>query len=301
MSTFAQQAGPACAHSASRLIQVAGIVSGHLCVQVELPPAGDEVMPGVTWGAVEQFPTPAYWAYQVLARRITNTKISNKLGSDLVEEVVACLLGGHGIPAEVGLAAFFRLRDSGVLRALTSEAEIFALLGEPLYIRGRPIRYRFAAQKAAYVSKALRVLSEEAAPLSSGRALRDWLTRLPGVGLKTASWIARNLMDADDVAILDIHILRAGQLGGFFDPGLSIERHYSDLEARFLEFSRHLQVRPSELDGVIWLEMKMSPRSVRRLLADKREAEMGARDNSTVGRPRSDESRPNAEQSALLE
>ncbi|MDZ3993341.1 hypothetical protein PspTeo4_24872 [Pseudomonas sp. Teo4] len=47
-------------------------------------------------------------------------------------------------------------------------------------------------------------------PLHSGRALRDWLLELPGIGYKTASWVARNWLDADDVAILDIHILRAG-------------------------------------------------------------------------------------------
>jgi thermostable 8-oxoguanine DNA glycosylase len=299
MNTSAERAAQAFAHPG--LIQVAGIISGHLSVQVELPPAGDEVMPGVIWGAVEQFPTPAYWAYQVLARRITNTRVSNKLGSDLVEEVVACLLGGHGIPAEVGLAAFFRLRDSGALRAERSEADIFALLSAPLDIGGRAVRYRFAAQKAAYVSKALQVLSQEAAPLGSGRALRDWLTRLPGVGLKTASWIARNFMDADDVAILDIHILRAGQLGGFFNPGLSVERHYLALETRFLEFSHHLQVKPSELDGVIWLEMKMSPRSVRSLLAGKRETAVSGRGNSIGRRLRSDESGAHAEQPTMLE
>jgi endonuclease III len=39
---------------------------------------------------------------------------------------------------------------------------------------------------------------------------------LPGIGPKTASWIARNWLDADDVAILDIHIMRVGQVIGLF-------------------------------------------------------------------------------------
>jgi thermostable 8-oxoguanine DNA glycosylase len=95
--------------------------------------------------------------------------------------------------------------------------------------------------------------------------LRDWLTQLPGVGLKTASWIVRNHLDDDDVAILDIHILRAGDLGGFLNPALKVERDYLELEAQFLRFCSGLQIRPSELDSVIWAEMKASPRSVARL------------------------------------
>ena len=88
--------------------QVAGIFSGHLAMQVELPDPLVQVMPGVPWGAVDAFPTPAYWAYQVLARRVTGSVIPHRLGSNLFEEVAACLLGGHGIPAQVGLAAFQR-------------------------------------------------------------------------------------------------------------------------------------------------------------------------------------------------
>lgn len=280
--------------------QLAGICSGHLTVQVELPPADAEVMPGVAWGAVEAFPTPAYWAYQVLARRITGTTIAHKLGGDLVEEVAACLLGGYGIPSEVGLAAFRRLRDSGALRAPAGEAEILKLLSSPLDVGGRPVRYRFAAQKARYLDRALRLLANEPAPVGSGRVLRDWLTQLPGIGLKTASWISRNVMDADDVAILDIHIVRAGELGEFFDPSLTVTRHYLDLEARFLEFSHHLQVRPSELDSVIWLEMKLSPRSVSRLLADRRAGAVTKLGKSAQRLPRSNESSTDAEQSLLF-
>jgi N-glycosylase/DNA lyase len=280
--------------------QLAGIVAGHLMVQVELPAADDEVMPGVAWGAVEAFPTPAYWAYQVLARRVMGTTIQHKLGRDLSEEVAACLLGGHGIPSEVGLAAFRRLRDAGVFHESTSEAEIFRLLSEPLALGDRSVRYRFAAQKSRYLNAALEMLRREAAPMQSGRALRDWLVQLPGIGLKTASWVARNLMDADDVAILDIHILRAGRLGGFFNATWTVEKNYLRLEERFIEFSTHLKVRPSELDSVIWLEMKMSPRTVHRLLEDRSSAEVPPPKRSTQRRPSANKRSANAEQALLF-
>ncbi len=280
--------------------QLAGIVSGHLSVQVELPPADEELMPGVAWGAVEAFLTPAYWSYQVLARRVTGTTIQHRLGRNLVEEVAACLLGGHGIPSEVGLAAFNRLRDAGILRELTTEDEIFRLLSEPMAVGDRMIRYRFAAQKSRYLNRALEMLRSEPAPSESGRALRDWLVKLPGIGLKTASWVARNTMDADDVAILDIHILRAGMLGGFFDPLMTVERHYLALEERFIEFSRHLKVRPSELDSVIWLEMKMSPLTVSRLLEDQPDIKGKQAKTSSQRRPAPNKRRSYAGQALLF-
>ena len=280
--------------------QIAGIFSGHLAMQVELPDAAAEVMPGVVWGAVEAFPTPAYWAYQVLARRVIGTTIRHRLGNSLQEEVAACLLGGHGIPAEVGLAAFTRLRDRGVLNDLVGEDELTKHLSEPLQVGGRSIRYRFPSQKARYLNQAMRRLAIERAPMASGRQLRDWLMELPGVGLKTASWIARNTLDADDVAILDIHILRAGALAGFFNPELTVERHYPALEDRFIEFSRCLQVRPSELDSVIWLEMKLSPASVSRLLDGRRSGVMTAQTRSSRAAKPTNKRRANADQAVLF-
>ena len=280
--------------------QVAGIFSGHLAVQVELPDAAAEVMPGVAWGAVEAFPTPAYWAYQVLARRVIGSTIRNRLGNDLREEVAACLLGGHGIPAEVGLAAFARLRERRALDDGAGFDMLHQLLSEPLQVAGRSIRYRFAAQKAKYVHEAMCRLATERAPMDSGRQLRDWLTEMPGIGLKTASWIARNTLDADDVAILDIHILRAGALAGFFDPSLTVERHYRVLEERFIEFSQCLQVRPSELDSVIWMEMKMSPASVSRLLDGRRSGVMTAKARSVRAARPTHKRRTNANQAGLF-
>ena len=71
----------------------------------------------------------------------------------------------------------------------------------------------------------------------------------------------------DDVAILDIHVLRAGAIAGFFGPGLKVERDYLALEEQLLRFSEAIGVRASELDAVIWYEMMSSPLTVRRLLA----------------------------------
>ena len=62
----------------------------------------DEVIPGVLWGSPETLFTPAFWLVQYWMREGSLAPRVHCLGQTLEEEVVACLLGGHGIPAEVG-------------------------------------------------------------------------------------------------------------------------------------------------------------------------------------------------------
>jgi thermostable 8-oxoguanine DNA glycosylase len=250
--------------------QTAAVFVGRAAVQVELPPVEAEVLPGVAWGAVEAFPSPAYWTYQVLARRLTAQPVRYRLGQTLAEEVGACLLGGHGIPASVGLAAFHKLRACGVFARPTSEDELHTLLSAKLQMGDRQVGYRFARQKARYLNEALSRISKEPPPSETGRRLRDWLVDIPGIGYKTASWISRNWLDASDVAILDIHILRAGFLAGFFSPELTVERDYLRLEEQFLAFSTAVGVQASELDAVIWFDMMSSPATVSALMGGHR-------------------------------
>ncbi|WP_036109636.1 MULTISPECIES: 8-oxoguanine DNA glycosylase [Luteibacter] len=248
-------------------MQLASVDLGMLSVNIELPDADAEVMAGVRWGEVYAFPTPAYWAYQVVARRLESTPVRYKLGSTLREELGACLLGGHGIPAKVGIAAFEHLRSRGAFADATpDESTLAEWLSESLLVEGRTVRYRFAKQKAAYLAKSLKCLDEGGVPTSTGRALRNWLLKCPGVGHKTASWVARNWLDADDIAILDIHILRAGIFAGVFSPHMAVERDYIDMERLFLDFSQGMGVRASELDAVIWYVMMSAPRAVQSLV-----------------------------------
>lgn len=280
--------------------QTASVVLKYSVVQIELPSSEQPVLPGVLWGAVEAFPTPAYWAYQILARRIVGGRPQHRLGHTLQEEVAACLLGGHGIPAAVGLAAFYRLRNLGAFSGPTTEADLLAMLQHPLQIQDRSVHYRFARRKAAYLHAALIRLSQSTPPTETGSALRDWLLSTPGIGPKTASWIARNWLDADDVAILDIHILRAGALGGFLDPRLKVEKDYFKIEDQFLHFASAIGVRASELDAVIWHEMMSSPRTVSHLMGGSRSTH-AHKPNQSRSRRRSEKRSPHPHQPSLLD
>lgn len=247
------------------------IFLGKTVIKIDFPDPANEVIPGVQWGSVDAFPSPAYWLYQVLARRVEGNQINYKLGRDLKEEVAACLLGGYGIPTAVGLTAYKRIKELGAFnrKQPPSESEFFAWLSEPLDVNGRSIRYRFSRQKSKYLAAALTKLNSESPPTDSGKSLRNWLITIPGIGFKTASWIARNWMDADDVAILDVHIQRAGLLAGFFKSNLTVNKNYIEMEEIFIRFSKSLGVRTSELDAVIWLEMMSSPSTVHRILKEE--------------------------------
>lgn len=204
------------------------------------------------WGQPHLLGTCAYWIDQTRQRRVPS---SYHIGQSLSEEVVACLLGGFGVPAEIGLGAFRTLRAEGLvsLSPPPTPHEVEAALRRPIRAVGghRSVRYRFPRQRAQRICAALELLSEEQAP-TSPLALRSWLLRIPGVGLKTASWVVRNHLGADEVAIIDIHVRRAGLAAGFFDPSWTPVRHYDLFERSFLAVSRLGGVSPAALDACIW-------------------------------------------------
>lgn len=235
----------------------------------EFPPANQALSSqGQVWGLTEDIGSPAYWASQAWMWEI-EAPDHYRLGRSLEEELIACLLGGYGIPAEVGLAAYERLRAVNAEepdRLLDAET-VLGLLQEPLVLNGRPVRYRFANQKSAYLAASmgqLRDLDHEA----PDRDLRDALTTLPGVGPKTASWVVRNWRGSDCVSILDIHILRAGRILKIFPKTWSVEKHYLQLEDAFLRFADDISVKASILDSVMWMNMRQIPAAILRRLID---------------------------------
>lgn len=157
--------------------------------------------------------------------------------------------------AEIGLAAFARLRDRGLLLGIPSMSELESALSEPFSIRGASRRYRFPRQKARYLSACLKRLETFSEPLDDA-AFRDRLADLPGIGLKTASWIVRNYRGSNRVAVIDVHILRAGRHIDLFPADMEPQRYYRALEENFLRFATALGVAAGALDGLIWDYMR---------------------------------------------
>lgn len=216
------------------------------------------------WGDIHELGTAAYWVEQT--RRL-GTQASYRLGKTLAEEIAACILGGHGIPAEIGLAAFENLRDAELLHPSADPQAIAARLHEPLSIAGRSreVRYRFAAQRATRISAALEILGCNAVP-EEPLALREFLLGFPGIGPKTASWVVRNWTGSDRIAIIDIHVQRAGIAAGFFSPSWCLPRDYFRFEQAFCAVAHIGSVTTAALDACMWGQMRALGRAQALLL-----------------------------------
>jgi thermostable 8-oxoguanine DNA glycosylase len=224
---------------------------------IALPDSDEEVVCGVRWGAADNVGTPAYWA--VRCRWNLESTASFACGaSSLIEEVGFCLLGGYSVTYEANLAAFKWLRGHGVfdLSANVPESQILALLSHPLEVQGRPRRYRFPNQRAMRIAAMRQRIAESPPDSTSPRALRDHLMLFKGIGPKTASWIVRNHLDSDEVAIIDVHVLRACRRMNLFPENILLPRDYGALEERFLNFAKAINVRSSMLDAVMWTETR---------------------------------------------
>ena len=235
----------------------------------DIPDFNQKVLPGISWGLVNEPFTPAYWKFACTANNPSQNTERCRLGNSLEEEVVACVLGGHGIKGELGVSAFKHLKSSGVFSGHCSVTTLEELLSEPLIVRGNSVKYRFPRRKAKYVANALRVLPSLDLAGASGASLRNALTEIDGIGLKTASWIARNWAGANDVAILDIHVHRAGVLVGIFSSDDDIQKHYVSMERKYLALSNAISVPAGILDHQIWRDMRSAPITVRKMLMDR--------------------------------
>ncbi|MGY0778896.1 endonuclease III domain-containing protein [Azospirillum argentinense] len=236
---------------------------------LDLPDPDEWLLPGVRWGRHEHPLTPAFWS----AAAWMEGEVPDhgfRLGGTLAEEVSACILGGHGLPAEVGLAAFARVRNE--LREAPDEVlpedDLLRLLSAPLIVKGRAVRYRFARQRSSYLAAALRGLHGVNESALDDVGFRDALLALPGIGPKTASWIVRNRRGSDKVAILDVHVVRACRVMGVFPENADPTRRYAELEQRFLQFCMRAHARASVMDAVMWDTMRRISTSFLNFLVD---------------------------------
>ena len=226
-----------------------------------LPKPNEELLEGVKWGSYDVLYTPAFWKMQYHIANFSDNRINHRLGNNIIEEVVACILGGFGLPAELGMKAFSRLREMKLIKLNVDYQAIYEALRQPFAVKsGKLVTYRFYKQKSKYIWEFLKRRDLNAIPLADDLQLRAWLLTIKGIGPKTASWITRNWLNSERVAILDIHLIRAGIIAGFFHKDSDVSKSYFELENKFLSFCHALGVKPSNMDALIWLQMKKSNR-----------------------------------------
>jgi N-glycosylase/DNA lyase len=239
------------------------IVVGTDIQRVNLPDPESDWMPGFRWGDASLLLTPAWIAKHAHMRwrQGTYREMFGRRYNSLAEELVFCVLSGFGIKAEGASAAFQALKAEGIFnRPMTTEA-IERVLRRPSNLEdGRSARYRFPKVRARYLYDALQQAAE-LSDIEDGLVLRDRLIGIRGIGPKTAAFVARNHLGCDRVAILDIHVLRAGSISRVFPSRYNLAKDYSALEALFLRFADAAAIPASILDMTIWEMMRSIPAS----------------------------------------
>ena len=169
---------------------------------------------------------------------------------DIFAELCFCILTPQS-KALVCDGIIRKLKDSGLLFDGT-EAQI------------RPhVRYaRFYRNKTGYIVAAKNLLSCSKAISIKDRldstdpaACREWLVKnIKGIGYKEASHFLRNIGMGEDLAILDIHILRnLKKLGVIADVPRSLTRkQYLEIEEKLRSFSKRSRIPMGHIDLLFW-------------------------------------------------
>lgn len=185
---------------------------------------------------------------------------------ELEAELLFCLLGGFGVTYEHGRSATRIISDLNPFSEDRCDDELFDAVAltlmqprfEPPRRDGSLRRYRFPRHKASMIVRARRwlrdnsTLRERLHTMESCKERRDLLSDCPGVGLKTASWILRNLGLGAELAIIDIHVLRALSDSGRVSKTVRLPRDYELAEDAFLEWCDELGAPPAAFDLFVW-------------------------------------------------
>ncbi len=207
-----------------------------------------------------------YWekAWEVAAPHYPGPTAGSLAGDqELRAELLFCLLGGHGISYDLNLSVADRLWTRGLFRTSkrlqkrSIEAELRKPQFEPRCRDGALRRYRFPTRKAELLFAAqlwlerIGSLAVEISTIRGEPGRRDFLCSCPGLGPKSASWLLRNCGYARELAVLDIHVVRAMQACGRIDKA-DLSRDYEAIESAYLSWCRDYDADPARFDLIVW-------------------------------------------------
>ena len=117
-------------------------------------------------------------------------------------------------------------------------------------------RTRFQNNKSKYLLEAKSKYNEIISNLTKLNAveMRDWLVNnIKGIGLKEAGHYQRNI-GRRDLAILDRHILKNLKENNIIDeiPKTLTRKKYMEIENKFKEFSKKVNIPMDEIDLLFW-------------------------------------------------
>ena len=156
-------------------------------------------------------------------------------------------------------------RDDDLFEILVATLELPRF--EPRRADGSLRQYRFPKRKAAIIVKA-REWVRSRKPLDECQLYwddpndrRKILLGCPGLGLKSASWLLRNLGMGDGLAILDVHLVRALRDTKRIANDVRLPRDYYVVEKAFLKWCGELDAPSDAFDLFIWERQRGTLRS----------------------------------------
>ena len=185
---------------------------------------------------------------------------------EVEDELLFCLLGGFGISYEHGRSASMTIRKLRPFSNDWKDEQLFATIlsellrpqFEPRRRDGSFRRYRFPKHKASVIVKARRwvcnqePLDERLLKLGNSKDRRKFLSGCPGMGFKSASWLLRNLGLGSELAILDVHVLRALLDAKRIPDDVRIPKDYEMAEEAFLAWCDELDAPSAAFDLFVW-------------------------------------------------
>ena len=202
----------------------------------------------------------------------------NRLREDeLWYELIACMLGS-GVTFEHAQGVAVSLKDSGLLDmeddpqlADEYEEKLYSVLNSPMHppLRkdGLGRRYRYPRVRAGYISRTAKDI------YSRGESLKEILesadntadcrnaiiSKALGIGPKQASLFLRNIGYADDLAILDSHVLKFMLIHGMTSEikSQSNINYYEKIESNLRQYADQMNAKLAHLDTAIWVVMRI--------------------------------------------
>lgn len=206
-----------------------------------------------------------------------NNKPWHKLSEEeILFELVLSILGSQ-IKYEVALQYAQVLKKENILTTLYSEKDILKVQLElekifetPQHINGSIVKYRFPKTRAKYIAFNLFYLQQKNGITSilskstNTKFIRKYLVKhIKGIGPKQASHFLRNIGFSNDIAVLDVHILRYMNIQGVINEeykSIGNLKLYEKLEEQLVKFLEFILAPIGYIDQAIWIVMRVYQR-----------------------------------------
>ena len=187
---------------------------------------------------------------EILNRLQDFKKIWNKNDNEIFSELCFCILTPQS-KAQTCDNIIYTLKNNRLL-----------FIGNIGQIRPYLRRARFYKNKSRYIIEARRfflnngnIKIKNKLDMKDIKKTRDWLVKnVKGIGYKEASHFLRNIGFGDNLAILDIHILKNLKRLGIISklPNTLTKKKYLEIENKLEEFSNKIKIPISYLDLLFW-------------------------------------------------